>query len=135
MMSTNRSGQPIFRSICHEPSMLIVSTAFVRSSTPCTYLDFALCTSPVPGELRISCRSCWAMLGNRIDSRVRRSYQRGVENADSAGCARVFSRLYREEIFHGGYRRCFVTFHFVDVDNGCVVELLRNSPAVPDIVE
>ncbi len=29
----------------------------------------------------------------------------------------------------------FVTFPFLDVDNGCVLELLRNSPAVPDIVE
>ena len=28
----------------------------------------------------------------------------------------------------------FVTFPFVDVDNGCVLELLRNSPAVPYIV-
>ena len=29
----------------------------------------------------------------------------------------------------------FVTFSFIDVDNGCVLELLRNSPAVPDIFE
>ena len=31
-MSTNRSGQPIVRSVCHNPSLLIVSTAFVRST-------------------------------------------------------------------------------------------------------
>ena len=29
----------------------------------------------------------------------------------------------------------FVTFPFAYVDDGCVLELLRNSPAVPDIVE
>ena len=79
--------------------------------TPCTDLGFALCTSPVPGELRISCRSCCAVLGSRIDSQVRR-YQRGVEKADSAGCAWVFSRLYTEEIFHGGYHRCFCHLSF-----------------------
>ena len=58
--------------------------------TPCTDLGFALCTSPVPGELRISCRSCCAVLG----------------------CAWVFSRLYTEEIFHGGYHRCFCHLSF-----------------------
>ena len=29
----------------------------------------------------------------------------------------------------------FVTFPFVDVNDGCVLELLRNNPAVTDIVE
>ena len=29
----------------------------------------------------------------------------------------------------------FVTFPFVDVDDGRVLELLRNSPAVPDVAE
>ena len=28
----------------------------------------------------------------------------------------------------------FVTFPFVDVGNGCILELLRNSPAVPYII-
>ena len=29
----------------------------------------------------------------------------------------------------------FVTFPFIDVDDGRVLELLRNSPAVPDVAE
>ena len=99
--------------------------------TPCTYLGFALCTFPVPGELRIACRLCCPVLGSRIDSRVRR-YQLGVEKAGSAE-------------YFPGYRTqkrystvviidAFVTFPFVDVGNGCIIELLlRNSPAVPYI--
>ena len=87
--------------------------------TPCTC---ALCTSPVPGELRKSSRSLCVVLGSRIDSQVRR-YQRGVEKADSAGCAWVFSRLYTEEIFHGGYHRCFCHLSFCRYPGYCWIAL------------
>ena len=100
MMSTNRSGQPIFRSICHKPSLLIVSKAFVRSTNTMYRTRFC--------SLNFSCTWRAANIMSIVLRCARKPHWLSGKTL-SARC--------RESRFTDA----FVTFPFVDVDNGCVL--------------